>query len=346
MPASEPESPGPFVVGVRTTTVDDPQRPGRSLVTDVWYPVDPADVPADAPLASYDFLPTVRPPARVAVGGDLPAAPGAFPLVVYSHGRGGTRFIASYFTEVLASHGFVVVAADHSGDTAFDAFLGTAVEEHENLELRPRDVSVVLDAVLAADDDRGWLGGHIDPARIGIAGHSFGGTTALALAGGTPSTPADPRVRAVVGMAAYTRPLGDETLSAVDVPTLLVSGTSDTTTPITLDTERPWTLVAGRPLLRVDLARAGHQSFTDVCAYRDLLDTVPDLPQALRDAVHEYAADGCGPGLLDIGTALRLTNRYAIAFLLRWLAGDTSVDRWLGSPEGPDDASVVSLQQR
>ena len=346
MPATGPGSPGSFAVGVRTTTVHDVQRPDRALVCEIWYPVDPADVPADAPLASYDFLPTVRPPARLAVGGDLPTAPGAFPLVVYSHGRGGTRFIASYFTEVLASHGFVVVAADHSGDTAFDAFLGTAVEEHENLELRPRDVSVVLDAVLAADDDRGWLGGHIDPARIGIAGHSFGGTTALALAGGTPSTPADPRVRAVVGMAAYTRPLGDETLSAVDVPTLLMSGTSDTTTPITLDTERPWTLVAGRPLLRVDLARAGHQSFTDVCAYRDLLDTVPDLPQELRDAVHEYAADACGPGLLDIGTALRLTNRYTIAFLLRWLAGDVSVDRWLGSPEGPDDASVVSLQQR
>jgi len=346
MLASDPGSPGSFAVGVRTTTVDDPQRPGRSLATEVWYPVAPGDVPGDAPIASYDFLPTVRPPARIAVGGELPAAPGAFPLVVYSHGRGGTRFIASCFTEVLASHGVVVAAADHSGDTAFDVFLGTAVDERENLELRPRDVSAVLDAVLAGDGDHGWLDGHVDAARIGIAGHSFGGATGLALAGGTPSSLADVRVRAVVGMAAYTRPLSDETLSAVDVPTMLVSGTSDASTPIALDTERPWALVPGRPLLRVDLARAGHQSFTDVCAYRDLLDTVPDLPQALRDAVRDYAADGCGPGLLDIGTALRLTNRYAVAFLLRWVAGDTAAERWLTPPDDPADARLVSLQQR
>lgn len=346
MPASEPESPGPFAVAVRTTTVDDPQRPDRALVCEIWYPVAPADVPAGTPLASYDFLPTVRPPARIAVGGDHPVAAGGFPLVVYSHGSGGMRFIASYFTEVLASHGFVVVAADHSGDTAVDAFLGTAVDEAENLRLRPRDVSVVLDAVLAAGGDLAWLEGHVDPTRIGVAGHSFGGTTGLALAGGTGASPPDARVRAVVGMAAYTRLLGDDTFGAVDVPLLLLSGTSDATTPIALDTERPWGLVPGRPLLRVDLARAGHQSFTDVCAYRDLLDTVPDLPQALRDAVQAYAADGCGPGLLDIGTALRLTNRYAIAFLLRWLAGDASADRWLGAPDDPDDASVVSLNRR
>jgi predicted dienelactone hydrolase len=345
MPATEPGSPGSFAVGVRTATVHDAGRPDRTLVCEIWYPVAPGAVPQDAALASYDFLPTVRPPARIAVGGDQPVAPGEFPLVVYSHGSGGTRFIASYFTEVLASHGFVVVAADHSGDTAVDAFLGAAVDEHENLRLRPRDVSVVLDAVLAAESDLAWLEGHVDPTRIGVAGHSFGGTTGLALAGGTASSPADARVRAIVGMAAYTRLLDDGTLRAADVPLLLVSGTSDGSTPIALDTERPWDLVPGRPLLRVDLARAGHQSFTDVCAYRDLLDTVPDLPQALRDAVQAYAADGCGPGLLDIDTALRLTNRYAVAFLLRWVAGDASAERWLAEPEDPADASVVEVRR-
>jgi predicted dienelactone hydrolase len=315
-------------------------------VCEIWYPVTPGAVPQGTALASYDFLPTVRPPARIALGGDQPVAPGEFPLVVYSHGSGGTRFIASYFTEVLASHGFVVVAADHSGDTAFDAFLGSAVDEHENLRLRPRDVSAVLDAVIAAEGELAWLEGRVDPTRIGVAGHSFGGATGLALAGGTESAPADTRVQAVVGMAAYTRLLGDDTLRAVDLPLLLVSGTSDASTPIAHDTERPWGLVPGRPFLRVDLARAGHQSFTDVCVYRDLLDTVPDLPQELHDAVQAYAADGCGPGLLDIGVALRLTNRYAVAFLLRWVAGDASAERWLGSPEDPADASVVEIRQR
>ena len=351
VPTEDPGARGAFAVGVRTITVDDPTRPGRRLVTEVWYPVSSEDVPIHPQLATYEVLPTIRPPTQFAFGGELPVAPGPSPLVVYSHGRGGMRFIASFCTEVLASHGFVVVACDHPGDTTIDAFLGSAVDEDEDLMLRPPDVSAVLDAVLAGDGDWSWLAGHVDPARVGVVGHSFGATTALALAGGIASWPIDPRVRAIVGMAAYTRPLGDETLRRVDIPTLLISGTADLSTPIALDTERPWHLVPGRPLVRVDLEGAAHQSFTDVCAYRDLLDTVADLPDALRDAVHAYAADGCGPGLLDIGTALRLTNRYTVAFLDRWLSDDRSANRflgdwWLGPPEDPADAQVVSVGVR
>lgn len=340
---SRPEEPGPFAVGTRSVTIDGPTAGGRRLTLQVWYPVAPAAASADAILATYDFLPSVRPPARLAFAGDLAPAPGAFPVVVYSHGRGGLRFIASFFTEMLASHGFIVVAADHAGDTAVDAFLGSAVSEAENLERRPGDASAVIDAVLATETELAWLAGHVDAARIGIAGHSFGATTALALAGGTEHSQADLRVRAVVGMAAYTRPLTDQTLQAVGVPTLLISGTADASTPIALDTERPWSLVPGRPLYRVDLEGAGHQSFTDVCAYRDLLGTVPDLPDALRDAVQAYAADGCGPGLLDIGTALRWTNRYAIAFLLRWVAGDIDAARWLIPTGNQATERVVAL---
>lgn len=52
------------------------------------------------------------------------AAPGPFPLVVYSHGNGGLRYVSAFLTEHLASHGFIVVAPDHVGNTAIDSFAG------------------------------------------------------------------------------------------------------------------------------------------------------------------------------------------------------------------------------
>ncbi len=47
-----------------------------------------------------------------------PPAAGDFPLVIYSHGNGGLRYVSAFLTEHLASHGFVVMAPDHTGNTA------------------------------------------------------------------------------------------------------------------------------------------------------------------------------------------------------------------------------------
>jgi predicted dienelactone hydrolase len=122
-------------------------------------------------------------------------------------------------------------------------------------------------------------------------------------------------------MAPYTDPLDDAALSAVNVPTLLITGTKDTTTPIVPMTERPWKLIAGRPLDRIDLADAGHQSFTDVCAYQKLLPTIPDVPGVLVDTVDELAEQGCPSTFLDVDRAHDVTDQFAISFLETHLAG-------------------------
>jgi len=94
------------------------------------------------------------------------------PLVVISHGTGGSA-AGHYDTALaLAEAGFVVVALSHTGDNYKDrSYSFTA----HNFVDRPRGVSRNIDFMLNA-----WGGhDHVDPARIGIFGHSAGGATAL-----------------------------------------------------------------------------------------------------------------------------------------------------------------------
>jgi predicted dienelactone hydrolase len=103
---------------------------------------------------------------------------------------------------------------------------------------------------------------------------------------------------------------------------MLVSGTADETTPIDPETERPWELIPGRPRYRVDIADAGHQSFTDICLYQDVLADLPDAAPAIVEAVDEFAVEGCADELIDIDEAHQLIDLYTVSFLLVEVAGD------------------------
>ena len=325
-----PDEPGPFAVGRATIEFEDPTRE-RPLVADVWYP---ADAGATGEPSVYQFLPGIEFAAESALADVAVSADGPFPLVVYSHGSGGLRYVASFYTELLASHGFVVASVDHVGNTAVDTIGGAEPPREQIAHDRVLDVDVLIDQMLeqsAATDGR--FAGTVDPERIGVTGHSFGAFTALASAGGFANElgaiPADERVDAIVAMAPASRLNSDEELESIDVPTLLVSGTLDETTPIEPQTERPWDLIPGRPLWRVDITDAGHQSFTDVCRYQELLPTFENVPQILIDAVAEYASEGCAEGYAPIAEAHRLINRASIAFLLAYVAGEDGYEAFL-----------------
>ena len=101
------------------------------------------------------------------------------PLILISHGSGGSS-ASHYDTAVaLASHGFVVAALTHTGDNYMDqSYAGN----RKDLTDRPRQVIQVLDYMLSQ-----WPGhDHLDPARVGIFGFSLGGFTAIVVSGGTP----------------------------------------------------------------------------------------------------------------------------------------------------------------
>lgn len=323
-PLAAPDELGPWAVGRTTISVVDPTRGDRTLPVDVWYPVDDAE--AGGPASVYDLVFTGL-ASEVAFDAPAPSAAGPFPLVVFSHGNDGIRFQSYFLTEHLASHGFVVAAPDHVGNTALDIlFPGTPFETRD----RPLDVSLVITRLLerSAPGSGDAFEGRIDPRRIGVAGHSFGGFTTLAIATGFLDVPPDPRVRAIMPLSPASSGLSDEELSSIWIPTLLLGGTADVTTPIDPQTTRPWSLIPARPRYRVDVVDAGHNSFTSICALGEAL-IGAGLPPNLLDFILGSLDEGCSPDLIDIDRAHEITNLYATAYLKRNLAGDPRYARFL-----------------
>ena len=289
---------GPHGVGLTTFMASDAARDGRTLTFDVWYPTEP-DTTTGTP-ASIDLLVTQLALPGVRRDAEPLSARERFPLVVFSHGSGGVRFQSWFLLQALASHGYVVIAPDHAGNTSLDSLSGTTDPFDVVARNRPRDVSFAIDQALGRSADRAdLLAGTVDPRRIAVMGHSFGGFTALAVAGGYQGWGPDERVDAIVPIAAASGLLSDAELAAVDVPTLLLAGTHDVTVPLASAAERPWAEISARPAWRVDMQRAGHNSFTNVC---DLLAALQDagLPPALLEFLVSSAEEACAPELIPI----------------------------------------------
>jgi predicted dienelactone hydrolase len=150
------------------------------------------------------------------------------PLIVFSHGLGGTREGYRYLGEHWARHGFIAVHVQHPGsDISIFNGPGTprakalrAVANLEHSHNRPQDISFVLDQ-LAADP-------RINPNAIGVAGHSFGAHTALAILGMTIEgrSHLDKRVKAAVAMSS-PRPAKPAALAGIQAPCLHLTGTAD-----------------------------------------------------------------------------------------------------------------------
>jgi predicted dienelactone hydrolase len=149
-------------VGFQSVRAPDPQ--GEPLELGIWYP---SDAPV-SPQRLGPFEQAVAPNGAIAGRG--------LPLVVISHGTGGS--LSSHYDTALAlaSAGFVVAAVTHTADNFSDRSGEARVVD------RPRQISRALDYILAA-----WSGrDSLDPAKIGIFGFSAGGFTALADIGGRP----------------------------------------------------------------------------------------------------------------------------------------------------------------
>src|SRR6476469_5327706 len=143
---------------------------GRHLALAVFYPAvvrDRAALPLVMPffdkLKSYLYV-------EVASEG----AP--FPLVVFSHGRGSNGLYYAWFAEFLASRGYIVAALNHYRANTYDTTIAYLANK---LWQRPRDIALTISFLL---DDPFW-GKLIDASRIGVAGHSQGGFTALWVGG-------------------------------------------------------------------------------------------------------------------------------------------------------------------
>lgn len=140
----------------------------------IWYPAA-----ADTREKSQWIGPPVVPffSAGSAARDAEPAAGPPHPLILLSHGFGGTASDLAWLGAALAAHGFIAAAVNHPGNNGLE---DTTAESYSLMWLRAVDLSAVIDALL---DDK-TFGNRIDPGRIGAAGHSFGGYTVIAAAGG------------------------------------------------------------------------------------------------------------------------------------------------------------------
>merc|ERR1712194_945813 len=119
-----------------------------------------------------------------------PGFAGRWPLVIFSHGQGAYRASFIYWTEFLASHGFVVMACDHPGSARYTQLNGKVVKPGGALsdrsameDARPKDMLFLVDAMerMANGADSRFTG-RVDASNCVLSGFSFGGyATAAAL---------------------------------------------------------------------------------------------------------------------------------------------------------------------
>ncbi len=267
--------PGPHPVGNRRIEMTFGER---TLPVELWYPaVEDARAAAEAgqPMAAFESGTEHEAALATAIAGSpaacirsqtgsaaAPAAvtePALLPVVVFSHCHACVRFDVAEVSERLASHGIVVAAPDHVGNTLWDD--PPAPVGAEFLAVRVADVIGVLDRLLddtAAEmpDD---LRGHIDPARAAVMGHSFGAATT------GPVVLADDRFVAALAIAAPISVLGALDPADVEVPFLYLLAEQDNSIG-----------AAGNVFIRndfrdmttdsylVEVPGAGHWSFTDI----------------------------------------------------------------------------------
>ncbi|MCM3885783.1 dienelactone hydrolase family protein [Frankia sp. R82] len=344
----------PLGLGSRTPAPDSDAalqvRPVESADFTGWSvaggscPAVSSDLAPDVP-GHAAFYPVVGPVGLVSNLAVTDAAPasGPFPLVVFSHGSAGSRVQAATLLEGLASHGYVVAAPDHSGDTLLDAAANQTEAQIPMAVDRSRDLSAVLDALT---DPSCQVHDLVRRDQIATVGFSFGGLTSIVSSVGLLDAPPDPRVRVSVGLSAATSPLPAALLGANRVPTLLLGGTRDTSIPLRQNAERAFgQLTASHPRVLVTVADDTHNSFTDVCRQAALL-RGRSVPAQVGARIALTAAATCSPPMIDPARAELLVQRATVAFLDWQLRGrDDSrsflTDQALGDPGAVKTRTVL-----
>ncbi len=150
--------------GFRQFEIPSPDRP---LAATVWYPSAEGGKPETVGENAAFF--------GVEVRRDGEPSTGKRPLVLLSHGYGGSWRNLNWLAERLVRQGYTVAAVDHPGTTTFDRSSGEAAR----LWKRPQDMSKLLDSVLA--DAK--IAGEVDADKVAAVGHSLGGWTVMSLIG-------------------------------------------------------------------------------------------------------------------------------------------------------------------
>ncbi len=340
------EADGDFAVGLRALVLDDAAR-GRALPTLLLYPtaaptaeVAVEQLAAPAHRATYAGLLAAAPPAcptrSVKLAVDAAPAAGRFPLVVVSHCHECTGFSLATVAARLASHGAVVIAIEHVGNTLWDQRAGTGLPlDTDTLAVRVADVGFAIDQALGSAAVPAAITAAIDPDHLGVLGHSFGAVTAGR------ALQADPRIDAGFALAA---PMQNPLLPGVVVAELtrplgfLVAAEDNSITELGNQFIRDNYDAAGGAAYKIEVADAGHWSVSDVVG-----------------ATAGFMA-GCGAGTrqtdgqpfsyLDPATGRALSAAYVTAFFKATLMADAGAQAYLTAPRSDGRATVLGRGPR
>jgi predicted dienelactone hydrolase len=292
------DSPG---AGFLDLTLTDPVE-GGPMPAIVVYP------------AQAQGAPTQRGPFALDATANAAPAAGSFPLIVFSHGTGGSLMGHHDSLTALARAGFVTAAVEHPRDNFRD---DSGFATDLQLVGRPHHIVALIDGVLAHAAGR-----LVDRSRIGMAGHSAGGYTALLIAGAVPNfelqaeyrhaVPYDPlraradaagrerrkpglahvsdsRIRAIFLMAPALGYVFDRAaLAKVEVPVRLYRPGADELLAHPWNAERIARMLPNPPEYQV-LDGAGHFVFLAPCpsAFAALIPIIcTDPPGIDRNAIH------------------------------------------------------------
>jgi predicted dienelactone hydrolase len=350
-----PSKPGPFPVGVRTVTFEDtgrrkPDGTPRRLVTEIWYPA--LQSTRGQPGVSYDIR-SVLTEAQVAALVDLnlplletsavrdaplATAHGPFPLIVFAHGQGAVRWQSTFYTVLLASHGYVVISTDHEGGTLYDLVRGELQSVAAGLETRPVDVVYLLNRMerLKPEDP---LYGQLDLEHVGVTGHSFGALTSFRVAA------TDRRVKAIVPQAptdVNLAWLGLPQPVKLHLPVMVQAAHQDKTLTWDESIVPTWPLLE-RPRWLVDIVQGGHFTFSDLCAF-DLASVAERVSLDVMGAdVRKVLEDGCGPPAPPASVAQPIINHFAVAFFNAHLRGSEGSKALLTQAKGDEVAGATGV---
>jgi predicted dienelactone hydrolase len=320
-------TPGPYKWQQQSLALTDSSRNGRAVPTELYLPLKLQNAP----------------------------------VVVISHGVASDRRTFAYLAQHLASHGFAVAIPEHVGSNAlkfkqfFDG-VGQPPEPREALD-RPQDVTFLLNELTRLNRQDLQLKGRLNPQQAAIVGQSFGGYTALALAGATlnfdilnqactkgePTTEIlnlslllqcrlqelepknyslqDSRIKATIAINPFTsRVFGRTGLSKITIPTMVIASGQDIVVPPADEQLYPFTWLSSANRYLVMMAKGTHFS-----TLQDAGETILPVPTGVA-----------GP---DPKLAQGYTNALSLAFLKTHLAQQGSYGILL------EPSSVQALSQ-
>ena len=294
--------------------------------------VDPVFHPPHMDLTVHDAPRHRDIPVRVY----LPAGTAPAPVVLFSHGLGGTREGSVFLGEHWAARGYVAVFLQHPGsdDSVWrDQPLGqrrSAMNQAASLDnflLRVMDVPAVLNQLeLWNADKTNRLAGRLDLKKVGMSGHSFGAVTTEAVSGemlpleGQKFT--DPRIRAAIAFSPSIPKSSSaaRAFGSVKIPWMLMTGTKD-------------------------VAPIGDADVASRLAVYPALHGAPKYEVVLHDAEHSVFTDRALPGDREPRNPNhhRVILALSTAFWDAYLRGDAGALAWLN---GPGPRSVMAPDDR